>query len=125
MTLGEARREQDFGAGRIDTHPILGDLLAAPFVTFTFDGLPVQGRQGEPIAASLLAAGIRIFRMMPRFGGARGGFCMIGRCTDCLVVVDGVPNVHACVTPVAADISVRSQRGLGDEDERQLGERRA
>jgi predicted molibdopterin-dependent oxidoreductase YjgC len=125
MTLGEARREQDFGVGRIDAHPILGNLPAAPFVTFTFDGLPVQGREGEPIAASLLAAGIRIFRTMPRFGGARGGFCMIGRCTDCMVVVDGVPNVRACVTPVAADISVQPQRGLGDEDGHEPGERRA
>lgn len=123
--MGGAGRGQDFGAKRIDAHPILGDLPASPHVTFSFDGSPIQGCEGEPIAASLLAAGIRILRTMPRFGGARGGFCMIGRCTDCMVVVDGVPNVRACVTPVAADISVRSQRGLGDEDERQLGERRA
>ena len=123
--MGEAKREQDFGAGRIDAHPILGDLPAAPFVTFTFDGSPIQGREGEPIAASLLAAGIRILRTMPRFGDARGGFCMIGRCTDCMVVVDGIPNVRSCVTPVTADLSVRPQRGLGDEDNRQLGERRA
>ena len=125
MTLAEARREQDFGAGRIDTHPILGDVPAAPFVTFTFDGLPVLGREGEPIAASLLAAGIRVLRTMPRFGGARGGYCMIGRCTDCMVIVDGVPNVRSCVTPGTADLSVRSQRGLGGEDDRQPGERRA
>ncbi len=125
MTLSESEGEQDFGAGRIETHPILGDLPTAPFVTFTFDGSPVQGRADEPIAASLLAAGIRVLRTMPRFGDARGGFCMIGRCTDCMVVVNGVPNVRACITPVAADLDVRSQRGLGDEDERQLGERRA
>jgi hypothetical protein len=42
-----------------------------------------------------------------------------------MVVVNGVPNVRACVTPVAAEISVQTQRGLGDEDDRQLGERRA
>jgi hypothetical protein len=124
MTLGERRREQDFGAGRIDAHPILGDLPVAPIVTFTFDGSPAHGREGEPIAASLIAAGYRIFRTMPRFGGARGGFCMTGRCTDCMVVVDGVTNVRACITPAAANISVRTQRGLGDEDERELVERR-
>ena len=123
--MGEVRREQDFGAGRIDAHPILGNVPTAPFVTFTFDGLPVQGREGEPIAASLLAAGIRVLRTMPRFGDARGGFCMVGRCTDCMVVVDGVPNVRACITPVAADLSVRSQRGLGEGDGNNSGERRA
>ena len=122
--MGEGRREQDFGAGRVDAHPILRDLSVPPLVTFTFDGYLVQGREGEPIAASLIAAGFRILRTMPRFGGARGGFCMTGRCTDCMVVVDGVPNVRACITPVAADISVRTQRGLGDEDEREPVERR-
>ena len=125
MTLSESEGEQDFGAGRIETHPILGDLPTAPFVTFTFDGSPVQGRAGEPIAASLLAAGIRVLRTMPRFGDARGGFCMIGRCTDCMVVVNGVPNVRACITPVAADLSVQSQHGLGDENGNERVERRA
>ena len=125
MVLGDAGGRQDFGAGRIDTHPILADLPAAPFVTFTFDGSPIQGRTGEPIAASLLAAGIRVWRRMPRFGDARGGFCMIGRCTDCMVVVDGAPNLRACVTPVTVGLEVRTQRSLGDEDGYEPGERRA
>jgi aerobic-type carbon monoxide dehydrogenase small subunit (CoxS/CutS family) len=51
---------------------------------------------------------------MPRFGDARGGYCMIGRCTDCLVVVDGLPNVPACRTPVSAGQAVRTQHGLGE-----------
>ena len=115
MTLGEPGGQEDFGASRIESHPILGDLPRAPVVTFTFDGLPIEGRPEEPIAASLLAAGIRVMRTMPRFGGARGGFCMVGRCTDCMVVVDGVPNVRACVTLVAAGLDVRTQHGLGGD----------
>jgi hypothetical protein len=101
-------------AARILDHPLLGPLPAAPEVVFTFDGEPIAGREGEPIAAALLAAGVRVFRTMPRFGDARGGYCMLGRCSDCAVIVDGVPGVMACVTTVRAGLVVRTQRGLGD-----------
>ena len=104
--------ESGHGAGRVTDHPVLDPLPPAPTVTFTFDGALVAGREGEPIAAALLAAGYRILRTMPRFGGARGGYCMVGRCTDCLVIVDGVANVFACQTPVFAGLVVRSQHGL-------------
>jgi hypothetical protein len=104
----------DLGAAHITAHPILGDLPQGRRIEFTFDGAAVGGRKGEPIAAALFAAGYRVLRTMPRFGDARGGYCMIGRCTDCLVVVDGMPNVPACQTPITAGLDVRTQRGLGE-----------
>jgi hypothetical protein len=107
---------REFKATRIREHPVLGTLGPAPMVSFTFDGATVEGRAGEPIAAALLAAGYRVLRTMPRFGDSRGGYCMIGRCADCLVVVDGEPNVPACVTPVAAGLDVRTQHGLGERE---------
>jgi hypothetical protein len=113
----------DFGATRITAHPILGDLPPVPLVEFTFDGATVSGREGEPIAAALFAAGYRVLRTMPRFGDARGGYCMIGRCADCLIVVDGVPNVPACRTPVSAGQAVRTQHGLGETASSEVGER--
>ncbi len=102
------------GAGRIDDHPAWADEAAIPEVMFTFDGAPVSGRAGEPIAAALFAAGVRVLRTMPESGEPRGGFCLVGRCTDCLVVVDGRPNVRACVTPARAGMRVETQRGLGE-----------
>ena len=101
-------------ATRIVEHPVLGALAPAPAVTFTFDGARIEGRKGEPIAAALFAAGYRVLRTMPRLGDARGGYCMVGRCADCLVIVDGVPNVPACVTPVAPGLDVRTQHQLGE-----------
>jgi hypothetical protein len=103
------------GAERIREHPILGPLPHAPVVAFTCDEIVVQGREGEPIAAALLAAGWRVFRTMPRYGDPRGGYCMVGRCADCLMVVNGAPNVRVCVTPVAAGLDVRTQIGLGED----------
>src|ERR687898_323509 len=102
------------GAARITGHPIRGDRRPVPVIDFAFDGAPVTGRGGDPIAAALFAAGYRVLRTMPRFGDARGGYCMIGRCTDCLVVVDGLPNVPACRTPVAAGQAVRTQHRLDE-----------
>jgi hypothetical protein len=109
------KREEsnNFGATRVAVHPILGELPTEPLVEFTFDGDVVAGRAGEPIAAALFAAGYRVLRTMPRFGDSRGGYCMIGRCTDCQVVVDGIPNVPACLTPVSVGLSVETQHGLG------------
>ena len=112
----------DFGAARITVHSILGERPTVPLVEFTFDGDVVAGRDGEPIAAALFAAGYRVLRTMPRFGDARGGYCMIGRCTDCQVVVDGIPNVLACLTPVAAGLAVETQRELGGGAWREAGE---
>ena len=113
---------------RVREHPILGSLPPVPSVTFTFDGRPIAARAGEPIAAALLAAGVRVFRTMPRSGEPRGGYRMVGRCADCLIVVDGQPNVRACVTPVREGMRVATQHGLGEtawdlaEDPRQAAE---
>jgi aerobic-type carbon monoxide dehydrogenase small subunit (CoxS/CutS family) len=98
-------------------------LPPAPLVEFTFDGAAVSGREGEPIAAALIAAGYRVLRTMPRFGDARGGYCLVGRCTDCLVVVDGLPNVPACRTPVSAGQAVRTQHGLDEAASGEAGRR--
>ncbi len=121
--LKERGESGDLGAARITAHPILGDLPQGLRIDFTFDGAVVAGRKGEPIAAALFAAGYRVFRTMPRFGDARGGYCMLGRCTDCMVVVDGNPNVPACLTPITAGLDVRTQRGLGESIAGEAAER--
>jgi predicted molibdopterin-dependent oxidoreductase YjgC len=100
---------------RIEQHPILGDLESQEELTIYFDGKPVKARGEEPIAAALLSAGFRVFRKTKKRGESRGLFCAIGRCTDCMMVVDGVPNVRTCVTPVREGMDVRTQYGLGEK----------
>ena len=109
-------RRATHGAIRIERHPLLEPLPERPVVTFTFDGHPIEAREGEPITAALLAAGWRVLRTMPRSGETRGGYCMVDRCPDCAVVVDGVPNVRSCLTPVRDGLEVRTQYGLGDQE---------
>ena len=78
------------------------------------DGEELTAYEGESIAAALLASGRRFTRWTARAGEPRGYFCGMGVCQDCLVTVDGLPNVRACMTPVRDRLRVETQRGLGD-----------
>lgn len=98
---------------RIIEHPILGTPDAQRTVTITVDGRPIEALEGEPILAALLAKGIRVNRITKKNHEPRGLFCGIGRCTDCVMVVNGVPNVRTCVTPVAEGMIIETQQGLG------------
>jgi len=69
-------------------------------MTITVNGRPVEAYPGESIAAVLMAAGRRVFRQTPLGHSPRGFFCGMGICFDCLVTVDGMPNVRSCMTQV-------------------------
>ena len=98
---------------RVLDHPILGEAKFGREITIEVDGQPVPAFEGETIAAALLAAGYKIFRYTVKKGEPRGVFCAIGRCTDCVMTVDGRPNVRTCVTPVVDGMKVQTQAGLG------------
>ncbi|NLG86389.1 MAG: (2Fe-2S)-binding protein [Firmicutes bacterium] len=98
---------------RITNHPLLGPQPPVNLVPLEVDGQVIWAKEGEPIAAALLAYGIRLCRTTKRRGEPRGVFCGIGHCTDCVMTVDGIPNVRTCVTPVRAGMKVTTQRGLG------------
>lgn len=63
------------------------------------------------VAAALLASGALACRTTPVSGAQRGPFCMMGVCFDCLVEIDDVPNVQACMTRVHEGMRVRSMAG--------------
>jgi predicted molibdopterin-dependent oxidoreductase YjgC len=96
---------------RIIKHPVLGGQKPVIKVTIYLDDLPIPALQGEPIAAALYAAGVRITRYSPRRKEPRGPFCMIGRCTECCMTVDGVQNVRTCRTPVREGMRVETPGG--------------
>jgi predicted molibdopterin-dependent oxidoreductase YjgC len=98
---------------RILHHPILGDAPRRKTVTINFDGMDIPAYEGEMIVAALLASGIKGLRTTAKRGYPRGMFCAIGRCTDCVMEVDGRSNVRTCVTQVRQGMIVRSQRGRG------------
>ena len=97
---------------RVKHHPILGEAEERKTVTIYFDGEPLQAYEGEPIAAALISAGHRAFRTTQKEHKPRGIFCAIGRCTDCMMIVDGKPNTRTCITLVRDGMKVETQHGL-------------
>lgn len=100
---------------RIAEHPILGVQEKGRLVKFTFNGKEYEGYEGEPIAAALKASGVMIHRYTKKEHRPRGIFCAIGRCTDCVMIVNGKPNVRTCVTPLAEGMEVKTQYGVSDK----------
>lgn len=83
-------------------------------VGFSFEGVALTARQGDSVAAALLVAEQSVFRQTPVSGTARGPYCMMGVCYDCLVEIDGVGNVQACMTEVREGMRVMRQIGAKD-----------
>jgi hypothetical protein len=77
------------------------------------DGEPVDVVPGQTIAAALVAAGHLTWRVTRGAGEGRGLFCGIGVCFDCLVTVNGVPSVRACLAAAAPGDVVSTERGSG------------
>ena len=100
---------------RIEEHPILGIQEKGKLISFKFDGKELHGYEGEPIAAALKAEGVMIHRYTKKEHKPRGIFCAIGRCTDCVMVVNGKPNVRTCVTPLEEGMEVKTQFGVSDK----------
>ena len=69
-------------------------------VQITVDGETIAAYEGESLAAAMLAAGRRIFRHTHPEGQARGIFCGMGVCYECLVSLAGRERVRACIVPV-------------------------
>lgn len=76
-------------------------------VTFMFNGETVQGYKNESIAAALLASGRSAIRRSIA-KTARGYYCGMGICWECVVNIEGRGHVRACLEPVAEDLVVTS-----------------
>jgi len=102
---------------RIRQHPILGECEPRKTVQFTFDGKTLTGLEGEPIAVALKENGVMIHRYTSKQHKPRGIFCAIGRCTDCVMVVNGKPNTRTCITLLQEGMDVRTQYGVTAKEE--------
>ena len=88
-------------------------------VTFTYNGNSLEGFEGEPIATALKANGVMAHRYTAKTHEPRGVFCAIGRCTDCVMIVDDMPNVRTCITPLQEGMKVQTQYGVSKEPEKE------
>ena len=85
-------------------------------VVFEFNGREFQAYEGDTIASALYAAGVRIFSRSFKYHRSRGLLCVAGACPNCLMSVDGVPNVRACSTRVEEGMRVRHQNAWPSQE---------
>lgn len=98
-------------------------------IGISFEGQKIAALEGETVAAALSAAGIVAFRHTPS-GAARGLWCGMGACFDCVVTIDGRIGQRACMTKVADGMAVSGAADvrlapLGEEPDRTEPEERA
>lgn len=89
-------------------------LIDARALSIVLDGVATAARDGDTVAAAMLAAGHAACRMTAVSGAPRGPYCLMGVCFDCLVSIDGVANRQACLTQVRDGMRVETQRGKRD-----------
>jgi len=80
--------------------------VLGPQVMIKVNGEPVTAYRGESVHAALIAAHKRRLRSSLKLGEKRGVFCGMGVCYECLVTINDVPNVRACMTEVIADMDI-------------------
>lgn len=97
---------------RVTEHPIL-DIKLNREITFFYNNMPLKACEGDTIAAALTANGIRVFRETSKRHETRGLYCGIGQCTDCVMIVNGRPNIRTCITLVEEGMTVETQIGKG------------
>jgi predicted molibdopterin-dependent oxidoreductase YjgC len=85
--------------------------VAGDRVEIVVEGHPALARRGDTVAAALLACGVPASRTTAVSGAARGPYCMMGICFDCLVTIDGRPNQQGCMIRVREGMRIDMQQG--------------
>ena len=78
-------------------------------VAFSFAGWKVSGFEGDTLGSAAFAAGKRVFSRSFKYHRPRGLLCCSGHCPNCLMTVDGVPNVRVCTEPIREGAVVEGQ----------------
>ena len=98
---------------RIRAHPII-DIKKRKELPFYFQKKKIVGEDGDTIASALHAAGVRTLTTSLKYESPRGFFCGIGKCSSCLMRVNGIPNVRTCIAPLTEGIHVEMQGKLAE-----------
>jgi len=78
-------------------------------VRFFLDDQAYEGREGEPVAVALWAAGVRALGASEADGAPRGLYCAIGHCFECRLRVGAARDRRACLEPVREGLRLYRQ----------------
>jgi predicted molibdopterin-dependent oxidoreductase YjgC len=85
--------------------------MALEMITVYVDGKPVSVNAHDSAAAAALHAGLGYTRLSPVTGEKRAPYCMMGVCFECLMVIDGVVSLQACMVRVRPGMRIERQLG--------------
>lgn len=94
---------------RLTEHPII-QFKRGKKIQFYFENKEITAYEGETVAAALIASGIKVFRYSKKYKRPRGFFCAIGKCSSCLMEINGVPNQMTCMKLVEQGMKVKRQK---------------
>lgn len=101
---------------RIKEHPILGTSPVGK--KYLLSLMTKVGRsRGRTDCSSIESSRCNGTSLYKKRHEPRGIFCAIGRCTDCVMIVNGRPNVRTCITPLEEGMKVKTQYGVSDTPE--------
>ena len=84
-----------------------------PKIRILIDGMAHTALAGDSLMTAILTASGRL--RVSEFGdGQRAGFCVMGACQDCWVLLADGRRVRACTTPAADGMAVLIDREPGD-----------
>jgi predicted molibdopterin-dependent oxidoreductase YjgC len=79
-----------------------------PAIRIRVNGRLIEATPGETVLAALTAAGFRVLKKSNVRGEARGAFCGMGVCYECLVTINGAPKQRSCMTEVEDNMEIQT-----------------
>lgn len=97
----------------LTNHPVLGK-DDRKTIQFYLNNKLLNAKEGQTIAAAIMANGIKKMGVSRKLQQSRGLFCAVGRCYSCFVTVDGLEHVLSCSTLVEEGMKVYSNQSDPD-----------
>lgn len=76
------------------------DIARKESITLMVNGRKLTAYRGETVLSALIAAGVKTVKKSLVVAENRGALCGMGVCYQCLVTIDGKPNIRACMVEV-------------------------
>jgi sarcosine oxidase subunit alpha len=103
------------GMNRLEKLPTL-HVNPKKSISFTYRGGRYEGIEGDSIATALVRNGVKIFSRSIKYHRPRGLFSLDGESANCMMEVNGVPNVPCELTPLKEGMILKCQNVVGTPD---------
>ncbi len=97
---------------RLSTPPSSTLVNRSKPLVFEYNGRRIDACEGDTVASALMASGVDILSRSFKYHRPRGHLCGEGHCPNCMMNVDGSPNVRICSEKVCNGMVVKHQNAI-------------